>query len=119
MSEEFVKLATDEINQAIAEMEKTFSSCADDEATLSKSNLFEKESHKIKGLAPMMGQEELGAFAAVLDSVLKRLSDGQTTSDAKNLIETSIFSMKKCMDEPTTDLTELKTRTSQILESLN
>ncbi|MCE2614749.1 MAG: hypothetical protein LVO36_02470 [Nitrosopumilus sp. (ex Thoosa mismalolli)] len=58
MSEEFVKLATDEINQAIAEMEKTFSSCSDDEDTLSKSNLFQKESHKIKGLAPMMGQEE-------------------------------------------------------------
>ncbi|WP_299292076.1 Hpt domain-containing protein [Nitrosopumilus sp.] len=119
MSEEFVKLATDEINQAIAEMETTFSSCTDDEATLSKSNLFQKESHKIKGLAPMMGQEELGAFAAILDSVLKRLSDGKTTPDAKNLIETSISSMKQCMDEPATDLSELKTKTSQILESLN
>lgn len=48
MSEEFIKLATDEINQAIAEMEKTLSSCVDDEAYFLIQICFKKSLIKLR-----------------------------------------------------------------------
>lgn len=72
MSDEFIKIATSEINEEISGLEKIMATCQNDADILSNSDKFEKCTYKIKGLAPMMEKEELGNFSAVLDLILKK-----------------------------------------------
>ena len=119
MSDEFLEIATKEINEEISELNKVLSTCQNDDDVLSGADEFQKHTHKIKGLAPMMGKEELGSFSAVLDSILKKMMDGITIDGIFNDMADSISSMKRYMSEPDSDLTEIKNRISQILNNLN
>ena len=119
MSDEFIEVATKEINEDISELDKIFSTCQNDANILSNADKFQKCTHKIKGLAPMMGKEELGSFSAILDSILKKMIDGITINGIFNDMSDFISSMKQYMSEPDYNLTEIKNRISQILNNLN
>ncbi len=119
MSDEFIEIATKEINEEISELDKLLSTCQNDTNIFSSADKFQKHTHKIKGLAPMMGKEELGNFSAILDSVLKKMMDGITINGIFNDMSNSIFSMKQHMSESDFDLTEIKNRISQIMNNLN
>jgi len=71
MSDEFLKVARKEIQYEIESLDKIFLSCTNDEQFHIKSEEIEKHIHKIKGLAPMMGQEGIGEIARISDLVLK------------------------------------------------
>ncbi len=119
MSDEFIEIATQEINEEISELEQLLSACQNDADVFSRSGKFQKHTHKIKGLAPMMGKEELGSFSAILDSILIKMIDGAMIDGIFNDMTDSISLMKKSMSEPECDLTEIKNRISQILNNLN
>jgi len=119
MSDEFIETATKEINKEISELEKILSSCQNNVNVFSSAEKFQKHTHKIKGLAPMMGKEELGIFSAILDSIFKKMMDGDTIDDVFNVLSDSISSMKQYMSEPDYNLAEIKIRISQILNNLN
>ena len=118
MSDEFITIATKEINDEIANLENILNSCENDDDIYQNAIKFQKHTHKIKGLAPMMGKEELGSFSAILDSIFKKMIDGITIDGIFNDITDSISLMKKSMSEPECDLTEIKNRISQILNNL-
>ena len=118
MSDEFIEIATKEINEEISGMGQLLSACKNDADVFSGADKFQKYTHKIKGLAPMMGKEELGSFSAILDSILKKMIDGNSIDDIFNDMTDSISIMKKSMSEPDCDLTEIKNRISQILNHL-
>ena len=67
----------------------------------------------------MMGKAELGSFAAILDSILKKMIDGITINGIFNDMSDSISSIKQYMSEPNYDLTEIRNRISKILNNLN
>jgi len=119
MSDEFIKIATNEINEEISALEKIIADCQNDADVLSNADKFEKSTHKIKGLAPMMGKEELGSFSGVLDSILKKMIDGVTIDGIFSIFCDSISSMKQCMIEPGYNFEEIKLRISQIQNNLN
>ncbi len=119
MSDEFIETATKEINDEISELDKILSTCQNDTNIFSRAEKFQKHTHKIKGLAPMMGKEELGSFSAILDSILKKMMDGVTIDGVFNVLSDSISSMKQYMSEPDFNLAEIKIRISQILNNLN
>jgi len=119
MSDEFIKIATNEINEEISEFDKILSTCQNDVNVFSSADKFQKHTHKIKGLAPMMGKAELGSFTAILDSILKKMIDGITINGIFNDMSDSISSIKQYMSEPNYDLTEIRNRISQILNNLN
>jgi len=119
MSDEFIKIATKELNEEITELGKILSTCQNDANVFSSADKFQKHTHKIKGLAPMMGKAELGSFAAILDSILKKMIDGITINGIFNDMSDSISSIKQYMSEPNYDLTEIRNRISQILNNLN
>jgi len=119
MSDEFIEIATKEINEELTELDKILSTCQNDANVFSNADKFQKHTHKIKGLAPMMGREELGSFSAILDSILKKMIDGATIDDAFNVLSDSISSMKHNMSEPDYNLAEIKTRISQIRNNQN
>ena len=119
MSDEFIKIATGEINEEISALEKIMSTCQNDSDVFSNADKFEKCTHKIKGLAPMMEKEALGNFSGILDSILKKMIDGLTIDGIFSIFCDSISSMKQCMLEPDYDFTEINSRASQILNNSN
>lgn len=78
MSDEFIKLATKEINEEILGIEHILNSCSDDAKVFQNSERLQKHTHKIKGLAPMMGKGSMGSLATVLDDILKQIMVGKT-----------------------------------------
>ena len=57
MSDEFIKIATEEINEELSGMGQLLSACQNDADVFSGASKFQKHTHKIKGLAPMMSKE--------------------------------------------------------------
>ena len=116
VSDDFLKLATQEISQDILAISAIMDSCKTDNDVLKNASSIEKHIHKIKGLAPMMGKEDLGDLAARIDSVLKKIIDGQNIpffndlSDCVSLMKTSLNS--DC------DLSEIKKRLETTLDGL-
>ena len=87
MSDEFLKVATKEINEEVDSIGKILDSCNDDAAILQNSSSLEKHFHKIKGLAPMMGQEEIGEIAALIDFGLPHEKVFKSLSLLKTLMD--------------------------------
>ncbi|MFB5645347.1 MAG: hypothetical protein ACE5R3_01970 [Nitrosopumilaceae archaeon] len=56
LSEEFTKQAILEINKELDDMSNLIKSCQDDDDITNISSEIQKHLHKIKGLAPMIGQ---------------------------------------------------------------
>jgi len=108
MSDEFTQVATKEINEALAGIEGILNSCKNDEDVTNNSTDIEKYLHKIKGLAPMMGQEDIGEIAALLDIILKKIIGGQIVEDILEISNESNHLMKNLMNGSATDITELK-----------
>ncbi|RMW39347.1 MAG: phosphorelay protein [Nitrosopumilus sp.] len=89
MSDEFIKLATKEIREEILGIENILNSCSDDDGVFQNSEKFEKHTHKIKGLAPMMGKSSMGSLASVLDDTLKQIMAGKTPQGIFDLVTVS------------------------------
>ena len=76
MSEEFIRVATKEINEEIDSINEILKSCNNNSSAIKKASLIEKHVHKIKGLAPMMGKENIGEIAAMIDKIIKHVIEG-------------------------------------------
>ena len=97
MSDEFLKVATQEINDELAGITIILASCKGDEDVVRNSDKIERHMHKIKGLAPMMGKENVGTLAKSLDVILKKLVDGQSIDGFFEPLLQSITEMKTAM----------------------
>lgn len=75
MSDEFLKVARQEIQSEIDSLKGIFLVCSNDEQVYKKSKDIEKHMHKIKGLAPMMNQDRVGEIARISDIVLKHVTN--------------------------------------------
>lgn len=98
MSEEFLRIARQEIQAEIVSLNEIFLTCTNDEHLYEKSTEIERHMHKIKGLAPMMEQEKVGEIAKISDLILKHVSSHgilkgthKITSDAVKMMS-SLFS---------------------------
>ncbi len=113
MSDEFVKIATHEINDELSSISTILDSCHNDTDVSKNSDKIEEHMHKIKGLAPMMGKETLGSLAKTLDSILKKIVSGQKVDGLLEALSISIEQMKITMDKPH-DLGEIHKQISDI-----
>jgi chemotaxis protein histidine kinase CheA len=73
MSEEFLKVARQEIQSEIDSLKEALLTCTNEAQFHKKSSDIKKHMHKIKGLAPMMGQEKVGEIARISDLILKHV----------------------------------------------
>ena len=99
MSDEFFKVATKEINDELTGIAVILGSCKNDEDIFKNSEQIERHMHKIKGLAPMMGKENVGALAKSLDVILKKLAAGQKINGFFEPLSTSVSAMKNAMEK--------------------
>ncbi len=108
MSDEFIKVSTQEINEEIALIKKILESCNTDSDVSKNSQDIESHTHKIKGLAPMMGKPGIGEIAALNDTLLNHIMEGQKIDGILTiLIESTVF-MNISMNGPEQNSKELK-----------
>ena len=98
MSDEFLKVAKQEIRTEIDSLKEAFIGCANDEHLYKKSKDVEKHMHKIKGLAPMMGQEKVGEIARINDIILKHIINHGALKDSCDIILESVQRMSTLFD---------------------
>ena len=118
MSDEFISLATKEINEEISGIETILKSCTNDDDANQNSSQLERHTHKIKGLAPMMGKEELGELSSQLDTLLKKIIDGKKVEKIFDILTESLNQMKKSMNEPNSNLNPITDKIKQCLSNL-
>lgn len=106
MSDEFIKVATREINDEIAAIDLILKSCKNDSDIIKNSKQIEGHVHKIKGLAPMMGKPNIGFIATINDSLLNHIIEGKTIDgifstliESTDFIRNSMKSTEENMDE--------------------
>jgi len=73
VSEKFFEVANKEVREDISSIQKILESCKNDEDVASNGNSIEKHLHKIKGLAPMMNQQDVGDIAQSADTIFKHI----------------------------------------------
>jgi len=95
MSDEFLKVARQEIQLELDELERIVLHCNNDEHIFKNSQSIKVHLHKIKGLAPMMGQEKIGELAKMSDSILRYImSEGPLPGSCLIILKT-VEDMKK------------------------
>lgn len=114
MSDEFLKIATGEINDEISKIQKILDSCHNNNDISANADKIQKSTHNIKGLAPMMGKKELGELASLLDSMLKKIISGVVCDQILELLTTAAIEMKNSMTNSDYNLDKIKQRILQI-----
>lgn len=113
MSDEFIRVATQEINEELSGIRTILGSCLNDSDVSKNSQQIEAHMHKIKGLAPMMGKENVGHLAKTLDAILKKIVAGNNVDGFFNPLVSSIEQMTLSM-EKSYDLTTIHKQVSDI-----
>ncbi len=108
MSDEFIKVATEEIKEEIASIKKILDNCNDDSSVVQNSALVEKHTHKIKGLAPMMGKEQIGEIAALNDILLNQIMEGKHIEGIYSVLLESNNFMEQSIQNSDINSAELK-----------
>jgi len=108
LSDEFSEQATKEINEELDHNSQILKSCQNDEDISNKCPEIEKHLHKIKGLAPMMGQKKIGELAALNDELIKKVLEGKKIEGIFETIKQSNKLMKDLMQDSTVEIDGLK-----------
>jgi len=114
ISDEFIKVATLEINEELSHISKILNSCQDDNDIAKNSTKIEKHMHNIKGLAPMMGKENIGNVAKQLDVILKKIMEGTKVDGIFGPLCTSVEQMRMNMEKPY-EMTKVQKEVSKIV----
>lgn len=119
MSDEFLKVATAEINNEISEIQNILNSCQSNLDVSANAVKIQKSTHKIKGLAPMMGKEDLGNLSSLLDSLLKKIMNNIIADEILEPLIIAVDEMKKSMTCPDYNLDKIKQRISNLSSALS
>jgi chemotaxis protein histidine kinase CheA len=114
VSDEFIAVATKEVTDDIDSIENILKLCTNDVDIFQNASKFQKHTHKIKGLAPMMGKEPLGDLSSSLDNIFKKIIDGENINGIFNLMMELITTMKKSMNEPDYDFSQINEKIRQL-----
>lgn len=108
MSDEFTKVAAKEINEELEGITGILNSCNNDQDINNNSFEIAKHLHKIKGLAPMMGQKGMGEVASLNDALIKKITSGKVIEGIYEILNESNRLMKNLMNDSTISIDELK-----------
>ncbi|HEY8110619.1 MAG TPA: Hpt domain-containing protein [Candidatus Nitrosotenuis sp.] len=108
MSEEFLRVAKKEVSEDIVEIGNLLRTCSGDSDISKNAAEIKKHTHKLKGLAPMMGQTEIGDLAATLDALLTLTISGNMPSDLFQAIKKSHQFMLDTINDHESDYVSLR-----------
>ena len=119
MTDEFLDVATKEIKEDLSELSSLLTKCTNDHDVIVIIPEFQKNTHKIMGLAPMAGYESLGDISKSLDSLLKKFIDGDAVVGLFVLLSEILPFMMSLMIEPNLDSVIVQQKISKIENLLN
>ncbi len=108
MSDEFLRVAKEEVSDDIAKISNLLKNCSVDSDVSKNAIEIEKHTHKLKGLAPMMGQSEIGDVAATLDALLKLVISGKSIPEIFQAIKKSNQFMLDAINDNKSDYVQLR-----------
>ena len=108
MSDEFLRVAKEEVSDDIAKISNLLKNCSGDPDISKNATEIETHTHKLKGLAPMMGQSEIGDVAATLDTLLKLVISGKSIPEIFQAIKKSNQFMLDAINDNKSDYASLK-----------
>ena len=110
MSDESIATATDEINGEISNIENILHFCKNNDDVYQNANNFQKHTHKIKGLAPIIGKEELGVLSSMLDDILNEMIQGKKNGGIFDILTESLCHMRNSMYESNSDMSQINNK---------
>lgn len=120
MSDEFIRVATKEIMEELSAISDLIKSSTNDTEIENKSVGIEKHLHKIKGLAPMMGKDDVGKISAIVDFLMKKIIEGNKIPNIRTIVVDSTILMQKSMSNIKCDTkTFIDSMGKQFPEALN
>jgi chemotaxis protein histidine kinase CheA len=114
MSDEFIEIATKEINDEILKIQKIVNSCHNSNDVFENVVIIQQSTHKIKGLAPMMGKTTLGNLAVSLDALFKKIFNDSIPDDLFESLVAVVIEMKNSMDNSDYNLDKILQRISKM-----
>jgi chemotaxis protein histidine kinase CheA len=108
MSDEFLRVATKEVSDDIAEIGNVLKKCQNDNDLSKVATDVEKHVHKLKGLAPMMGQEQIGEISILVDKLLKSIMAGKAVPGIYSTVKDSYEVMSRLINNEHVDFASLK-----------
>ena len=99
MSDNFLKIARQEIQAELDSLQQILIQCNDDKDISNNGNKIEKHLHKIKGLAPMMGQNNVGEIAKINDSIIKYIIENGAQNGTYQVMSESLQIMQEIFND--------------------
>jgi HPt (histidine-containing phosphotransfer) domain-containing protein len=109
LSDEFLRIAKKEVTDDIAGIGNLLRNCTGDSDVFKNAPEIEKHVHKLKGLAPMMGHDQIGQIAALIDSLLKTAIAGKEIPGIYMTVTKSHEFMQNAINGTKADFSVLKT----------
>ena len=114
MSDNFLTIARKEIQEELNALDQILARCGNDTDVSNNAQSIEKHLHKIKGLAPMMGQNDVGEIAKMTDAILKHvITNGVLTGSYQTLVESNLVMKEIFSGSGTNNAIELKNKLRQ------
>ena len=124
MSDNFLRVAQKEVKKDIEDIEAIIDSCKNDSdistsatriGTYFKKNVYRRNKHlqKINGLAPMMGQNDIGEISQLADKLIKHIIAKGPVRDSYQILLESVKTMKQLLNGDVLNLEVLKEKIKQ------
>ncbi|MEX0911610.1 MAG: hypothetical protein WDZ43_05740 [Nitrosopumilaceae archaeon] len=119
MSDNFLKIARKEIQEELDGLEQILARCSDDIDISYNAQQIEKHLHKIKGLAPMMDQKDIGDIANMAETLAKYVIANGMLAGAYQILVESNHVMEEIFNGTTTlNVSEFKNKLRQTFPDL-
>jgi chemotaxis protein histidine kinase CheA len=119
MSDDFIKLARKEIQEGLDSLKQILSQCHSDPDIYTNGKEIERHLHKIKGLAPMIDQKDVGDIAALTDTIAKHVIANGTLDYTYNAFLESIQIMNEVFSGSNTkNVKEFKNKIKQTFSNV-
>lgn len=118
MSDEFLRVATKEINEELIHIEDLVKQCTSDDDVFNLSDKIEGHFHKIKGLAPMMGKTRIGKIGEQIDSLLKNTIDGKKAEGIRIVLIDVVDFMQSDMNDEKFDYEALENNLAKLCSKI-
>jgi len=118
MSDNFLRLARKEIQEELDSLNQILSRCSSDSDISTNGKEIERHLHKIKGLASMMDQKDVGDIAALIDVIVKYVISNGMIGGTYNIFLESIKIMNEIFSGANKNVEEFKTKIKQTFSSV-
>ena len=93
MSDDFHRIARQEIQEELDGLKQILLQCDNDIDISNNGNKIEKYLHKIKGLAPMMDQNDIGDIAKLNDIIFRNIIENGMLDGTYEIFSESLYIM--------------------------